>query len=1060
MEGTMQSRMLLLIACVVFATPMVAADLFERVAAPLNANIDHPATFYRLNEAAFAQSRMMPNGAMVVVPLTLPNGTSLELELRRFTVIDERSELTAKTPNGDVAVPAPTSVLLRGSVRGVPSSNVVLAVYPHQVHGRIHINHGPTSSTYLMNAVSDSDPTAVLYDMRFVKRAEPWHCAVLDTASMRVPAPSKGERSQASYRTINLALEGDQPFFQDNNSNITTATNYAEAVIAHVSDLYERDVSAVVYIGTFVLWTTPDPYPGTTTDALLTQFRDYYRTNKAGVDRTVAMLFTGINNLGGVAYVNTLCNNQWGYSICGIQSTFTYPRTAYAWDTEVTAHELGHNVGSLHTHSCTWAPAIDSCWYAENGNCFTTRVARVGTIMSYCHLNGSIDLDFGPRVETLMMNYISSAACLGTTSDLIVTALGDTAVCVGSVVQIRGSYSGGTGPYTVSWFPTTGMSNPTSLTPTVTPAGTTSYVLTVSDNIGVERKDTVVVTVFPPITIQMPASITRCAGLPVSVQPQFTGGVAPLQYRWRDANGLDTTTTSPTLNFVPKGTTILSVTVADARGCTRRDSMQLTINPRPDVILSASQLRVCDGDTVRMTPAITGSMSPHTLFWFANGRRLSESSGALVDRPDVNTTYMVIVTNPLGCSDTATVDVRVRQVRAQVSPAAVALPKLAFCENTFVINPLIVNTGVDEVRITKIRASRLSVASTGLPIIIPPGQSRNVPLNVTIDSSVVVLDTVRFMDDTCQRTWEVVITGQRGDIMKTPTSPGPEFETALMCGNSADTLVSAISITNSTAVAAQIRTATTKKGFTVAIPSAAMTVGAQATRVVPISIVGAFPQGYTDDTLNVVVRSLGCDRTFTYPVVYGADGLRVTTVKDIDFGEVQYNGPSDHAIDYDVTPASDAIDEAYVMDLTVTGPFTTTMRKGMRLPVKQATTFTARFNTRERPEGEHVGAIEFRLDNCTDVTRIPLRATSTTVSVDDEQVSMPQVFSSGGRIIVEPSVFVRAMVYDLRGERVATVQFLDGGRTAIDGVAPGVYAVVLMRDDDVVHVATVIVSRN
>ena len=208
------------------------------------------------------------------------------------------------------------------------------------------------------------------------------------------------------------------------------------------------------------------------------------------------------------------------------------------------------------------------------------------------------------------------------------------------------------------------------------------------------------------------------------------------------------------------------------------------------------------------------------------------------------------------------------------------------------------------------------------------------------------------------------------------------------------------------------------------------------------------------------MRSLGCDRTFTYPVVYGADGLRVTTVKDIDFGEVQYFGPSDHAIDYDVTPASEAITEAYVMDLSITGPFTTTMRKGMRLPVKQATTFTARFNTRERPEGEHFGAIEFRLDNCTDVTRIPLRAKSTTVGVDDEQVSVPQVFSSGGRIIVEPSVFVRAMVYDLRGERVATVQFPDGGRTAIDGVAPGVYAVVLMRDDDVVHVATVIVSRN
>ena len=1058
----MQSRILLLIACVVLATPLLAADLFQRVEAPATSNIDHPATFYRLNEAAFAQSRMMPNGELIVVPLTLPNGTPIELELRRFTVIDQRSVLTAKTPNGDMPIPAPMSVLLRGRVRGVPSSNVVLAVYPRQVHGRIHINYGPTSSTYLMNVVSDSDPTAVLYDMRFVKRAEPWHCAVLDTASMRVPAPSKGERSQASYRTINLALEGDQPFYQDNNSNVTTATNYAEAVIAHVSDLYERDVSAVVYIGTFVLWTTPDPFPGTTTGDLLVQFRDYYRANKAGVNRTVAMLFTGINNLGGVAYVNTLCNYQWGYSICGIQSTFAYPRTTYAWDTEVTAHELGHNVGSLHTHSCTWAPAIDSCWYAEDGNCFTTRVARVGTIMSYCHLNGSIDLDFGPRVETLMSNYIAAAACLGTTTDLVVTALGDTSICVGSSVQIRGSYSGGTGPYTISWSPTTGMSNPTSLTPTVTPAGTTSYILTVRDNIGVERKDTVVVTVFPPITIQMPASITRCAGLPVSVQPQFTGGVAPMQYRWRDASGLDTTTTSSSLSYVPAATGVLSVTVTDARGCTRRDSMLLTINPRPDVTLAASQSRMCDGDTVRLTPSITGSMSPHTFFWFANGRRLSESGGSLLDRPDVNTTYMVIVTNPLGCSDTATVDVRVRQVRAQVSPAAIALPKLAFCETTFAINPLIVNTGVDEVRITKILASRLRIANTGLPIVIPPGQARNVPLNVTLDSSVTVLDTLRFMDDTCQRTWSIEIVGTRGDIVKTPTAPGPEFATALMCGNSADTLASAISITNSTAVAAQIRTATTTRGFTVAIPSASMTIGAQATRVVPVSVIGAFPQGFTDDTLKVVVRSLGCERTFAYPVVYGADGLRVTTVKDIDFGEVQYNGPSDHAIDYDVTPESEALTEAYVMDLSVTGPFTTTMRKGMRLPVKQATTFTARFNTRERPEGEHLGAIEFRLDNCTDVTRIPLRAKSTTVGVDDEQAlaAIPQVFTTAGRIIVDPSRFLRAMVYDLRGERVATVQLQQGSRTSIEGVAPGMYAVVLMREDDVVHVATVIVSRN
>ena len=1055
----MQSRMMLLITCLIIATPVWSADLFQRVAPPTTAEIDHPAVFYRIDGAEFSRARGTDVGAVMSIPLTLPNGEQLTLDVKRFVVIDQRSTLTAMTSNGAVPIPAPESVLLRGRVRGVPTSNVVLAVYRDNIHGRISVPNGPATTTYLMNTLGTSDPTVVLYDMRYVKRAEPWHCGVLDTSSIRIPTPSKGERTQASYRTIDIALEGDQPFYQDNNSNVTTATNYAEAVIAHVSDLYERDVTAAVFIGTFVLWTTPDPYPGTTTDVLLTQFRDYYRTNKANLNRTVAMLFTGINNQGGIAYVNTLCNKQWGYSICGIQSTFVYPRTDYAWDTEVTAHELGHNVGSPHTHNCSWNPPIDSCWTAE-GNCYPTRVARVGTIMSYCHLNGSIELDFGPRVETLMKDYIAAAACLGFTSDIAAGVLGDTAVCAGTSVQLRASYSGGTGPYTFTWTPTTGMSNPASLTPLVTPTTTTSYIFTVRDAVNVEKSDTVTVTIYPSINATMPAPMTKCADEPVLLKPTVTGGTAPLQYRWRDGRGLDTTTTTAELTLVPRGTGFVSLLVSDARGCTRRDSVELTINPRPNIALASSKLSTCDGDSVRLTSTIVSGITPVFYRWFANGVRMAESTSSVLVRPTANTTYSVVVTDPLGCTDTAAVSLRVRQARLQVSPTTIAVPKLAFCENTFVINPLIVNTGVDEVRITAAMASRLNIATAGLPIVIAAGQSRNVPMNITLDSSIAVLDTIRLMDDSCQRTWTIEIVGSRGDIEKTAAAPGPEFETALMCGAAADTLTSAISITNSTAVAAQIRTATTKRGYTVAIPSASMTIGAKATRVIPVSVIGAFPLGYTDDTLNVVVRSLGCERTFTYSVVYGADGLTVATAKAIDFGEVQYNGPSDHAIDYDVTPKSDAIADAYILELTVTGPFTTTMRKGMRLPVNQTSTYTARFNTRERPEGEHLGAIEFRLDNCTDVTRIPLRAKSTTVSVDEEQDAQPLVFSVGGRIVVSATEFTRAMVYDVRGERVAAVNLLDGARTSIDGVAPGAYAVVLMRDDDVVRVATVLVSRD
>lgn len=106
------------------------------------------------------------------------------------------------------------------------------------------------------------------------------------------------------------------------------------------------------------------------------------------------------------------------------------------------------------------------------------------------------------NVTTYIVTVIDSLGCMGMDSVTVTPSIAvladagpDLGICLGSSGQLGGSPSGsgGTGSLTYLWSPGTDLSAANVANPTVTPTGTITYMLTVTDSLGCAAMDTVVV---------------------------------------------------------------------------------------------------------------------------------------------------------------------------------------------------------------------------------------------------------------------------------------------------------------------------------------------------------------------------------------------------------------------------------------------------------------------------------------------------------------------------------------------------------------------------------------
>ncbi|MEO8513650.1 MAG: M12 family metallo-peptidase [Ignavibacteria bacterium] len=349
------------------------------------------------------------------------NGTDLQVTMQKFDILRDDAKIVAGTESGDKPLANKTDfVAYTGNLNDKNSPLVVVTFFRNDVTAMIMTGQ----DTYVLARQKNSGDF-VSYQSSKMKIHNDFKCGTDEfaipekiTEVQRSLSGNLNPMSTATLIRANIAVESDYDFFTFQGSSVERATNYIIALYVPVSALYVRDINVHLQIGYLRVWSTSaDPYPdATSSNTILQSFRSYWNANMQSTPRTIAHFITNRpGGLGGIAYVDVLCANVasgFGYAFSDIDGVFNQ-LPVYSWDVMVVAHETGHNFGSPHTHNCNWPGGpIDSCYTVEGGCYSGPQIPRVGTIMSYCHLNATIALLFGPLPTQLIRSRAEVAPCL------------------------------------------------------------------------------------------------------------------------------------------------------------------------------------------------------------------------------------------------------------------------------------------------------------------------------------------------------------------------------------------------------------------------------------------------------------------------------------------------------------------------------------------------------------------------------------------------------------------------------------------------------------------------
>ena len=364
------------------------------------------------------------------ITLSVPsNGnTVLEAELVKTDLLPDDFKIGVIGVNGLRYENYNKGLYYKGIIKGDEESIVTFSVFEDNVMGIFSTSDG----NFILGSVKDSDKKLtenyVFYNDKNVVNKPGFECGSGDSYDKFYRNPLNNIKNtgnnitDATTSPIDIFFVCDYQMYIDGGNNITTVTNFVTGAFVHVKTLYANEQIPVEMTSNVYVYDTADPYRNLSTSTeILEEFGSKTQNNFTG-DLT-HLLSTGHGQqLGGIAWINVLCQSfeptskSGRYAFSNIEGTYS-PYPTFSWTVMVITHETGHNIGSMHTHACAWPTTsgqIDSCYTSEGGCVTGTFQNNNGTVMSYCHLNGAINLTrgFGPFPGDTIRTKYNNALCL------------------------------------------------------------------------------------------------------------------------------------------------------------------------------------------------------------------------------------------------------------------------------------------------------------------------------------------------------------------------------------------------------------------------------------------------------------------------------------------------------------------------------------------------------------------------------------------------------------------------------------------------------------------------